>query len=57
MTADLRPVQPRPRRRPLEPRFEWRLWAWERTRALEACKAAREARSAPPEQLELEVAA
>jgi hypothetical protein len=53
----LRPARPRPRRRPLEPRYEWRLWAWERSRALEAAKAASsKARgpTLPNEQLELE---
>jgi hypothetical protein len=28
-----------PKRRPLEARFEWRAWAWERSRALQALRA------------------
>jgi hypothetical protein len=38
MPTQLRPVRPRPRRRPLEPRFEWRLWAWERARAIDSVR-------------------
>jgi hypothetical protein len=38
MPAHLRPVRSEPRRRPLEPRFEWRMWAWERSGAIDSVR-------------------
>jgi hypothetical protein len=50
-------VNHRPLRRPLEPKFELRLWAWGRLRALEALKAAPvvDLRCASTETVQLEL--